>query len=72
MNKAEAFGAFLGLILLAILHAVIASWLVMIGIGNIHDVWNSIPALGFWDTFSFVIWFGAAISMYVNSSRSRN
>jgi ABC-type Fe3+ transport system permease subunit len=54
----------------AFLYACLGSWFVMVGMGNLHDVWNTVPALGFWEVLSFTVWFGAFASLYTANRES--
>lgn len=57
-------------IVVAFAYACLGSWFVMVGMGNLHDVWNLVPALGFWEVFSFTLWFGAFASLYTANASS--
>jgi hypothetical protein len=52
------------------INASIGTWVVMVGIGNLHAIAPSVPAFGFWAVFSVWIWFASAISIAASSSSS--
>lgn len=40
----------------------LGSWLVMLAVGNLHDLFPVIPTVGYWQTVSILLGFNIAVS----------
>lgn len=58
--------------IVTVLIGTIASFWVMIGVGNLHAWWSFVPTMGFWEAFSVTLPFSVPLSLYAgyNSSKS--
>jgi hypothetical protein len=75
MEFIEAVIKLIGVVLLwfaiAFCIAAVATFCVMMGVAGLHEWWNVIPTMGFWEAFKPTVWFAVPLAMYTaHSARS--
>jgi hypothetical protein len=48
----------------------VASFCVMMGVAELHEWWNVIPTMGFWQAFGPTVWFAVPLVIYTGYHNS--
>jgi hypothetical protein len=67
----KVIGDILGWLVVGAIVAAVATFCVMMGVAELHEWWNVIPSMSFWQAFGPTVWFSVPLALYT-ANNSRN